>query len=146
MSSALSETIWMELRSFLASWSFWLSCRTWVEFSWQNLVWAWSSTSSVFPKSSSSSCCIFWYCSCTSSFRCCTFSCNIQSNILNKQNICLLANMAVFIGKWFKRNCHIHMDFTHGLSGKQGIEDILECWKVLKRKHTSTRHLSDSSL
>ncbi len=75
ISSALSNTTWTELSSFLASWQRSLSWRVWVEFSWQYLECALSSTSRVLPRSSSKSWCILWYCTRTSSFSCRTLSC-----------------------------------------------------------------------
>ncbi len=80
ISSALSNTTWTELSSFLASWQRSLSWRVWVEFSWQYLECALSSTSRVLPRSSSKSWCILWYCTRTSSFSCRTLSCTTHTH------------------------------------------------------------------
>lgn len=93
--SALSNKTWTELSIFLASWRRSLSCRTCLEFSWQNFDHDFSSTFRAFPRSSSRSCCIFWYCKRTSCFSWSTLSCtqHTQKAVTKQTHAVLYKNL-----------------------------------------------------
>lgn len=95
--SALSNKTWTELSIFLASWRRSLSCKTCLEFSWQNFDRDFSSTFRAFPRSSSRSCCIFWYCKRTSCFSWSTLS---YTKHTQKQNVDILAKNFMYF-KYF---------------------------------------------
>lgn len=110
--SALSNKTWTELSIFLASWRRSLSCRTCLEFSWQNFDRDFSSTFRAFPRSSSRSCCIFWYFRRTSCFSWSILSCTQRTQTAVYSTVQIHLYLQTFMLALKKLVVNIHSTFT----------------------------------